>query len=423
MVLTTLGSLGDLYPVLSLARALENRGIEARLALSPDDCEVARKWGLLATPVTPSEAEVSAALGMTRDEIAASILRDPSPLLSRMAIPMLPDLVPRLLDLCDGAACVTGTTFALGAPIAAERAGLPFVPLVLQPMLTFAPEDPPQARGFGLAVQRPGTRFGLAWNGMMLAVMRMVLRGRHGRELTKIRASLGLPAQPGTPLIDFGGEVPMRLALWSEHFSPVPSSAHAFRTVGFPPAPEGALPDQVRTWLRAGPPPLVVTLGSIAQGLGGARFWSEAVTMARNMGLRVVLLHGTAAVPDGPDVLALPYAAHAPLFPEAAAIVHHGGIGTTAEALRSGRPQLVVPVGGDQPDNAARLERLGVAVTLPIKQFRGHKATRSLTGLLDRFDYARAADLGETLWQEDGAALAARLLEEVVVARNASRPR
>ena len=417
VVLTTVGSLGDLYPVLSLARALEDRGIEVRLGLTPDDCERARQWGLLATAILPSEAEVCAALGMTRDELADSVLRDSGPLLSRMAIPMLPEVVPALLDLCDGAACVVGTTFALGAPITAELAGLPYVPLTLQPMLTFAPEDPPLGKGLGLAVKQPGTGLSLAWNRLLMRLLHGVLTARHGRGLTAARQALGLPPQPGTPLLDFGGEVPMKLALWSDRFAPLPASATGFRAVGFPPAPPGPLPDEVDAWIEAGPPPLVITLGSIAHRLGGDDFWTESVAMARAMGLRAVLLHGHAPVPTGPDLLALPYCPHAPLFPKAAAVVHHGGIGTTAEAIRAARPQLVVPVGGDQPDNAARLERLGLASAVPIRRFRGRAAAAQLTRLLDSFDYAAASALGVTVTEEDGTATAARLLERIVLAQ------
>ncbi len=149
VVLSTIGSLGDLYPVLSIARAIEARGLEPRLALSPEDCDVARRWGLIATPVGPSQAEVCEALGMTRDEIAASVLKDPSPLVRHALMPLLPEMARRIADLCDGAGLVSATTFALGAPLAAELRGLPYVPLVLQPFSILSAADPPFAPGTG----------------------------------------------------------------------------------------------------------------------------------------------------------------------------------------------------------------------------------------------------------------------------------
>jgi UDP:flavonoid glycosyltransferase YjiC (YdhE family) len=414
VVLTTIGSLGDLYPVLAVARALEEMGTEARLALPPDDCEVARRWGLPATPFGPSHAELTERMGMTRDEIAESVLRDPSRLTNRAAIPMLGRLVPELEEIARGAGAVAGTTFALAAPVAAERMALPFVPLLLQPMLTFSALDPPRLGPFRLAVPRPRGRVALAWNRTVIGAARLVLRARLRRRLDGARRGLGLGPQGGTPLLDYAGHVPMRLGLWSQRFAPLPGDAPAdLRAVGFPPAPPGALPPEAARWLAEGPPPLVVTLGSIAQGLAGPAFWDEAAAMARAMGLRAVLLHGEARAPKGPDLLPLAYAPHAALFPQAAAILHHGGIGTTAEALRAGKPQLVLPVGGDQPDNAARLVRLGLAATLPARRFTAQAGRAALEGLVDRFDHVAAQAVAAEIAAEDGAVQAALHLTRV----------
>ncbi|MEM9798588.1 MAG: glycosyltransferase [Pseudomonadota bacterium] len=416
VVLTTVGSLGDLYPVLAIARALELTGLEPRLALSPEDCDVARRWGLLATPVGPSQAEICARLGVTRDQIAAEVLRDAGPLIRDVAIPMLAKMTTALAPLCDGASCVAGTTFALNAPLAAEMARLPYVPLLLQPMLQFSALDPPRGRGFGAMIPAPRSRPAIAWNRLIIRAARAVLRRRHAADLTKVRMGLGLPPEPGTPLLEHRAAVPLRLGLWHPRFAPLPEDApDGLITTGFPPPPDGTLDPEVERWIEAGPAPLVVTLGSIAQDLGGAEFWSEAADLAHAMGLRAVLLHGQATAPTGPDILPLPYAPHAPLFPQAAAILHHGGIGTSAEALRAGRPQLVVPVGGDQPDNAARLTALGVAAALPLRRFTPARAKDALEPLLDRFDYPAAAELGAEIAALDGAGEAALHLARVAL--------
>ena len=411
VLLATLGSLGDLYPVLSLARALRDAGAVPRLALTPDDCAVAAEWGLDAVPVGPSRAEMSDRLGLSLDEIAASILRDPGPLVGSVLLPLLPDLVAQTEPLIRGARAVAATTFALHASLAAERAGLPFYPLALQPMLLLSALDPPRASALRLAVPRPGP-LGRPWNRAVMAAARATLRRRHARDLTRIRAGLGLPPQPGTPLVDHGATVPARPALWDPAFAPIPADApRGTVAVGFPPAPHGTLDPAVTAWLDAGPPPLVVTLGSIAHALGGPRFWDEAAALARRMGLRAVLLHGAVPAPRADrDVLALRYAPHAALFHRAAAVLHHGGIGTAAEALRAGRAQLVLPVGGDQPDNAARLVRLGVAATLPARRFTARRAEALLRPLLRRFDAPRAARLATETRARDGAARAARIV-------------
>ena len=278
-------------------------------------------------------------------------------------------------------------------------------------MLAFSALDPPRASAFRLATADPGP-VGRVWNRGIIAAARATLRLRHGRDLAAIRAGLGLPPQPGTPLFDHGAAMPARIGLWDPAFSPVPPDAPAgLVATGFPPAPQGALDARTVAWLDAGPAPLVVTLGSIAHALGGPRFWEEAAALARRMGRRAVLLHGAVPAPPATaDILPLPYAPHAPLFPRAHAVLHHGGIGTTAEALRAGRPQLVLPVGGDQPDNAARLVRLGVAATLPARRFAAARAHAALNALEAGFDAEAATRLAATIRARDGAEAAAAIV-------------
>jgi UDP:flavonoid glycosyltransferase YjiC (YdhE family) len=96
-------------------------------------------------------------------------------------------------------------------------------------------------------------------------------------------------------------------------------------------------------------------------------------------------------------------------------VVHHGGIGTTAQALRAARPQLVVPYFADQPDNAQRLVRLGVARTLPNRRYTARRAAAELSALLGERDYAVAARSAATaVAEEDGAGRAAEAILEVL---------
>lgn len=84
------------------------------------------------------------------------------------------------------------------------------------------------------------------------------------------------------------------------------------------------------------------------------------------------------------------YAPFGSLVPRAAALVHHGGVGTLAQALRAGCPQLVMPMAFDQPDNAVRLERLGVGRYLRPSRFTGMAVARELDALLGSEDVVRA---------------------------------
>jgi UDP:flavonoid glycosyltransferase YjiC (YdhE family) len=99
-------------------------------------------------------------------------------------------------------------------------------------------------------------------------------------------------------------------------------------------------------------------------------------------------------------------------------VVHHGGIGTTAQALRAGRPMLVVPHAHDQPDNARRVCALGVARQLDARRYRARRVVRELTQLLTHRPYAvRAAAVGAVVAAEHGATAACDAMERVAGAR------
>ncbi len=101
--------------------------------------------------------------------------------------------------------------------------------------------------------------------------------------------------------------------------------------------------------------------------------------------------------------------------PRAEAIIHQGGIGTTAQGMRAGRPMLVVPYAHDQPDNAARARRLGIARTIDRGAYSADRAARELGQLLDDPNYARrATEIGGEIGREDGAGTACYALEAVL---------
>ncbi len=407
VLLSTIGSAGDLVPVLELARALEARGRPARLALSPSDAARARSEGLDAVAFGPSEEEVMDRLGLDRDALAALVFRNPSPVLSKATYPMLADLARRLEPEAKAAAAVCGTLLAMAAPLAGELADRPFVPLLLQPMLLRSALDPPRVTGFSPPMAAaPRISLARVWNRCWLKVIDAEFRRRHGREEAATRRALGLPPLGHVPVFGEAVAPRLRLGLWDAAFSPLPPDRAAGTVLtGFPrPAPE-ALPPRLSAFLDAGPPPLVVTLGSVAHALGGPDFWAASVALARRAGLRIVCLSGEEVVPEGGDVCAVPRASHDALFVRAAAILHHGGIGTTGAACLSGRSQLVHPLGADQPDNAARVVRARIGRRIR----RIDRADDDLAAIL-RPDAAARSDAFARRLEPDGADRAAETL-------------
>ncbi|CAM4267928.1 glycosyltransferase [Palleronia rufa] len=412
ILLSTVGSFGDLFPVLALAHALEARGQPARLALSPEDATRARTQGLDAIACGPTEADVSRLAGLDRDALARQVFRDPSPILTSATYPMLASLAADLAPEATRARAVAGTLLAMAAPLAAELADRPYIPLLLQPLLLRSALDPPRVPGFAPPMlRRPDTAAARAWNRLWLRVIDAEFRRRHGRDQARVRRELGLPPTRAVPV--FGHPVPpvAQLGLWDPAVAPAPADRDV-RLTGFPRlAPEG-LPGPLAAFLESGPPPLVVTLGSVSHALGGDGFWAGAAALARDAGLRAVLLSGDVPLAQAGDIHATPYAPHDALFPHAAAVLHHGGIGTTGAACLAGIPQLIQPLGADQPDNAARIEALGVG-----RVIRGPaQARHALQDVLSTGTRAAARALAARLIP-DGADQAAEALLQTVEAR------
>jgi UDP:flavonoid glycosyltransferase YjiC (YdhE family) len=183
-------------------------------------------------------------------------------------------------------------------------------------------------------------------------------------------------------------------------------------------AGNAALPAHLEEFLAAGSAPVVFTLGSAAV-LAAGRFYEHSAKAAVRLGVRAVLLIGSdqrnrpqGALPE--TVCVAEYAPYSALFPRAELVVHQGGVGTTAQCLRAGRPMLIMPYSHDQPDNARRMRRLGVARVIERGSYVPLRVARKLKAMLAEPLLAqRAAQAAERLQQEDGVRSACDALEEL----------
>lgn len=174
-----------------------------------------------------------------------------------------------------------------------------------------------------------------------------------------------------------------------------------------------AIPTGVEEFLAAGPAPVYIGFGSMAEGLTGADLDGLA-DLAAVTGQRIVTptLPDLPPGPHGRDVLVIEPVAHAGLFPRMAAVVHHGGAGTTFAGLRAGVPSSAVAFGTDQPYHARRLVQLGVGPAAPrVAQLLGGRraagrmarlVTDLTTGPRADAYRSRAAQLGQAARAEDG---------------------
>ncbi|WP_298163677.1 glycosyltransferase [Brevundimonas sp.] len=420
IILCTAGSLGDLHPFIALGVALKARGFQAEIATSVEYGAKVEAEGLVFHRVGPGVAQLSADLGMDLAEITRAIARSDRFLFEKVMLPYLETWTREVEVVARGSSAVVGATFAAGAAMAAEMAGVPYVSAALQPTVVFSAYDPPfLPRAPWLAPATSGARL---WLNRATIGLARASTDPWTKPINRVRASLGLPARKANLFFDGAANADLALGLYSPLLSPVqPDAPAGFAVTGYAAYDSEAggpvvMPRELDRFLDAGSAPIVFTLGSAAVLIPGD-FYVESLKAARRMGRRAVLLvgpEGDPGVADGPDAIALPYAPYSKLFPRAAAIVHQGGVGTTQQALRAGRPQMVVPFLGDQFDNGARIVRLGCGATLSRRAYRAGRVATVLDRMLaDPTLVGTATRLGVVASREDGAAVAAERIVQM----------
>ena len=417
IVLTTFGSLGDLHPYLAIAIGLRQRGHSPIIATHGVYQSKVESEGIAFRAVAPDLSDFGDEREFTRSAFAThggieylvkTVVIQPL----RKSYADLEAVVGNDTDLL----ITHPLTFA--APLVAEKRGIPWLSIALAPASFMSAYDPfifPQAP----FISRLQSLLGPALFRRLLNVIQKVPY-RWTDSVRAFRSELGLTPSTADPLFA-GGVSPFgTLALFSPTLGdPQPDWNPKTTQTGFCfydklSAGTGLSPD-LETFLTHGDPPVVFTLGSAAVMDAGA-FYIVSAQAAAQLGKRGVLLTGKddrnipATLPA--NVIAVPYAPYSELFPRCAAIVHQCGVGTTGQSLRSGRPQLLVPHGFDQPDNAHRMEQRGVGRTVSRYQYTVGNVTRELSTLLSNDIYAtRAARLGETVRREDGVTAACNAID------------
>jgi len=181
-------------------------------------------------------------------------------------------------------------------------------------------------------------------------------------------------------------------------------------------AGNAALPPHLEAFVSAGEPPVVFTLGSAAV-LAAGSFYEVSARAAKRLGGRAVLLIGTdprnrptESLPD--SICVAEYAPYSALFNRASLVVHQGGVGTTAQCLRAGKPMLIMPYSHDQPDNARRMRRLGAGRTILRSNYKPWRVTRALRAMLGMPSLAESAQsAARQIAKENGVETAVNALE------------
>ena len=426
IVLSNIGTYGDTNPLIALALELKRRGHTPVMALPEVYRPKIAPLGLEFRAIRPDIDPTNNVLV----EMVYDIKHGTEHGLRDFLFPSLRQTYDDLLDAAtkpERADMLLMGELNYAGPIVAEVTGIPWASYVLAPLSFFSAFDPPvlppyprlakadkKVPGFGRVIKR---------------VARFVSR-KWPEPIYELRRELGLPRGPN-PLFDAKHSPQLVLALFSRVLGVAQKDWPANTLIaGFAyydaDAGNAKLPPHLETFVAGGEAPIVFTLGSAAV-LAAGNFYEVSAKAAMELGKRAVLLIGTdprnklkEKLPA--SICVAEYAPYSELFSRASLVVHQGGVGTVAQCLRAGKPMLIMPYSHDQPDNARRMKRLGVAQVIQKASYTPKKVTSKLRKMLEDPRIAeKARAVAEQLRGEDGVKTACDALEALYAKSPASR--
>ena len=416
IVLSNIGTYGDTNPLIALALELKRRGHTPVMAVPEVYRPKIAPLGLEFHPIRPDIDPTNNVLV----EMVYDIKHGTEHGLREFLFPSLRQTYDDLTDAVTKP--VRADLMVLGelnyaGPIVVEKTGIPWASYVLAPLSFFSAFDPPvlppypklakadkKVPGFGRVIKRVARFASRKWPEPIYA----------------LREEMGLP-RGENPLFDAKHSPYLVLALFSRVLGVEQKDWPANTLIaGFAyydaDAGNAKLPPHLEKFVAGGEAPVVFTLGSAAV-LAAGDFYDVSAKAAMALGVRAVLLIGTdprnkpsTVLPD--TVCVAEYAPYSALFSSAKLVVHQGGVGTTAQCLRAGKPMLIMPYSHDQPDNARRMKRLGVAKVIQKAGYTPKKVTRKLGKMLEEPELAqKSAAIAAQLRGEDGVKTACDALE------------
>ena len=356
VLLSSIGSRGDVQPIVALALELRTLGHRARLCVAPNFKEWIESYGLECTPIGPDLKQ------LTGGTVPGKPVMPPPEQLKKMAEESVRTQFQVIADAARGCdLLVAAGALQIATRSIAEDQKTPYVFAAYCPAVLPSPKYPPTMMGGRYSFDLPESENLKLWqdDSTQFSVFKATLNEE--------RAKLGLDPVPNVRDYVFTDRP------W---LAADPVIAPAFPRDGMQVVQTGAwmlsddqtaLPADLENFLADGAPPLYLGFGSMRASEQTARVLIEA---ARALGLRSILSQGWAnLLPGDPgnDCLSIGDVNHGKLFPRAAAIVHHGGAGTTATAARAGRAQVIIPHNYDQFFWAHRVQQLGVGVSGPLR--------------------------------------------------------
>ena len=418
IVLSNIGTFGDINPLIAIALELKRRGHVPVMAVPAVFEPKIRPLGLEFHAVRPDIDPTNTLIA----EMTYDVRKGTEFGLREFLFPVLRQTYDVLLDAAtkpERADLMLLGELNYAGPLVAEVTGIKWASYVLAPLSFFSAFDPPVLPMYPRLARADKTVPGMGR--AMKRLARFVSR-KWPQPIYELRSELGLP-KGRNPLFDAKHSPYLVLALFSRVMGKEQKDwpAHAIIT-GFcfydADAGNAELPAHLQKFLDAGPAPVVFTLGSAAV-LAAGRFYEFSARAAIKLGVRAVLLIGSdprnrphRALPD--SICVAEYAPYSALLPRAALVVHQGGVGTVAQCLRAGKPMLIMPYSHDQPDNARRVRRLKMARVIQRRYYTPMRVARKLKAMLAEPRFRRRAQsVAQRLSHEDGVRTACDALEDL----------
>lgn len=413
IVLAAFGSLGDIHPKIAIGLELKARGHNVTIAAMEFYRE---KIGLLGMnfarmrpDVDPEDRELVREMMDARNG-SERILRE---IVFGGIRPMYDDLTAAI----EGADLMVTGEAVYAAKSVVEKTGIKWVSTSLAPVSFFSASDPPVPPA---APWFEKLYLGPKFNRFMFDIVKLTMRSWYA-PYKAFRRELRL-SEDHDPIFRDKFSESLHLALFSRVLgAPQPDWPPQTVQTGFcfydGQADMGTMPAGLADFLDAGEPPIVFTLGSAAV-MDPGEFFNESAKAASKLGRRAVLLYGVFNEPPNGlsrDIAAFDYAPYSVLFPRASLVVHQGGVGTTGQVLRAGVPHLIMPYSHDQPDNALRCRRAGVAEYISRSSYNSETAATAISRILNDTGYAAKAEtLGAFVRAEGGTQAACDEIEKLL---------
>lgn len=403
VAIVALGSAGDVHPFVAIGRGLRERGHDVALYASAWYEEAVTRAGLRFEALGTREQYLEMT---TRPELWDP--REGFPFIMReFALVVMRQVYEALVAEARAGAVLVGSSLDLAGRLVQEKHGARFVTVHVSPVILRTVHRLPVFKGMEFV--RPMPRWfkrGFWWFSDKLFDRTWV------PQLNAFRQEIGLPPVR-RPFEGWWNSPDRILGLWPEWYGPTqPDWPPQLRLTGFPffdRADAHPLGEDLMRWLDAGSKPVVFTHGSA--NVQGARFFRESLGVCERLKARGLLVTANPGdVPERmpPSVRHESYVPFSLVLPHAAALVSHGGIGTVAQGLRAGVPQLVVAMAHDQHDNGSRLEDLGAGRSLDVERYDSARGAALLGDLLrDGPAAAAAREASARISREDGVAAAA----------------